>query len=267
MGKADILSLANVRISFLKEIVGVLEKRVDRAPEGRIKINQIRGKTYYYLIVDGKESQYLKKKELNTAKRIVQKSYEHSTLKAARCELVYLQEFVKSYPQTSPEEIYDLLPDSRKVLAHTVFKTTDDYISEWQNKPYTPKTFSDDVPYFETNRGERVRSKSEQIIANRFYERGVPYKYECPLRLEGFGKIYPDFTVLNLQTKREEYIEHNGMMDDIKYVENHIRRTNAYQLNGFMIGDRLHLMFETLKVPLDTRILDLLIDRLLGNNQ
>ena len=263
MDKAELLTYANARISYLKDLVSVLEKRIDKAPEGKIKISHIRGKTCYYLIVEGKERQYINKKELNTAKRLVQKGYEQSTLKAAKFELIYLQKFVDKYPQKSPEDIYNSLSEARKELVHTVFKTIDDYINEWQNTPYTPKPFSDDAPYFETNRGERVRSKSEQIIANRFYERGVPYKYECPLRLEGFGKIYPDFTVLNLKTQREEYIEHNGMMDDIKYVENYIKRTNAYQLNGIMVGDRLHLIFETRQVPLDTRILDLLIDRLL----
>lgn len=264
MSKTELLTYANSRISYLKDLVSVLEKRIDKAPEGRIKISKIRGNTCCYLTIDGKEIQYLNKNNLNTAKRLAQKRYEQSTLKAAKYELMYLQEFVNNYPPQCAEDIYDSLSETRKELAHTVFKTIDDYINEWQNKPYTPKTFSDDVPYFETNRGERVRSKSEQIIANRLFERGVPYKYECPIRLDGFGKIYPDFTVLNLQTKREEYIEHNGMMDNIKYVENHIKRTNAYQLNGIMIGDRLHLLFETQQVPLDTRILDLLIDRLLG---
>ena len=264
MGKTEILSLTNARINYLKELVTILEQRIDKAPEGKIKISHIRGKTCDELIIEGKECQYLSKKDFNTAKQLVQKGYEHSTLKAAQCELTYLQKFVSNYPQTCPEDIYDSLSESRKALAHTVFRTVDDYINDWQNRPYTPKLFSDDAPYFETNRGERVRSKSEQIIANCLYERGVPYKYECPLMLEGYGKIYPDFTVLNLQTKREEYIEHNGMMDDIKYVENHIKRTNAYQLNGIKIGDRLHLLFETRNVPLDTRILDLLIDRLVG---
>ena len=267
MSKTELLKNANERISYLKDLIGTLEKRIDRAPEGRIKINRIRGKTYYYLIVDGKENRYLSKEELKTAKSLAQKKYEQLTLKAALCELAYLQKFVDDYPQTCPEDIYDSLSESRKELTHSVFKTIDDIINEWQNKPFTPKAFRDDDPYFVTNRGERVRSKSEKIIADRFFERGVPYKFECPLVLKGFGKIYPDFTVLNLQTMREEYVEHCGRMDDIKYVGDHIKRTNAYQLNGIMIGDRLHLTFETQYVPLDTRVLDLLIDRLLGKDK
>lgn len=50
---------------------------------------------------------------------------------------------------------------------------------------------------------ERVRSKSEVIIADILNQEGIPYRYECPLQLKGWGKVYPDFTVLSERERPE----------------------------------------------------------------
>ena len=39
MGKTEILSLTNARINYLKELVTILEQRINKAPEGKIKIS------------------------------------------------------------------------------------------------------------------------------------------------------------------------------------------------------------------------------------
>lgn len=45
-----------------------------------------------------------------------------------------------------------------------------------------------------TDRGERVRSKTEKIMADYFYRKGIEYKYEQPIYLKGLGTVYPDFS-------------------------------------------------------------------------
>ena len=47
-----------------------------------------------------------------------------------------------------------------------------------------------------TERGERVRSKSEKIIADKLFLQNIPYHYERPIYLKGFGMVYPDFCCL-----------------------------------------------------------------------
>lgn len=88
---------------------------------------------------------------------------------------------------------------------------------------------------------------------------GIPYKYECPLKL-GSYVIYPDFTILKISERKVIYLEHLGMMDDHDYANNAIRRINAYQLNGIIYGDRLFTTMETKQNPLDVRVLKKLID-------
>ena len=104
-----------------------------------------------------------------------------------------------------------------------------------------------------TDRGERVRSKSELIIANLLSKEGIPYKYECPLRLKGFGTVHPDFTALRRNARREIYWEHLGMMDDPEYTARAVRKISAYILNGFYPGEDLIITAETNASPINIR--------------
>ena len=69
-----------------------------------------------------------------------------------------------------------------------------------------------------TEKGGAVRSKSEKIIADKLYMKEIPYVYEQPLYLKGYGYVVPDFKILNVRTKKEYYLEHFGMMDGNVYV-------------------------------------------------
>ena len=53
-----------------------------------------------------------------------------------------------------------------------------------------------------TEKGEAVRSKSEKIIADKLYMKEIPYVYEQPLYLKGYGYVVPDFKILNVRTKK-----------------------------------------------------------------
>ena len=104
---------------------------------------------------------------------------------------------------------------------------------------YEPKGFREEDPVIVTDRGERVRSKSEKILADYFYRQGIPYKYECPLYLKGFRQVYPDFTFLSRRTGKEIYWER------------------------IFPGERLILTFETEKTVLNTRMIERMVLRYL----
>jgi len=46
----------------------------------------------------------------------------------------------------------------------------EDYIREWLSIPYDRKIIPEDVPVYLTDKGERVRSKSELNIADTLYK-------------------------------------------------------------------------------------------------
>ena len=68
-----------------------------------------------------------------------------------------------------------------------------------------------------TERGDLVRSKSELVIADKLYARGLDYAYEQPLALPSGRTRYPDFTIADHARGVNFYWEHLGMIDDQGY--------------------------------------------------
>lgn len=108
-----------------------------------------------------------------------------------------------------------------------------------------------------------LRSKSEKILADYFYKRGIEYKYECPLYLKGMGNVYPDFTFLSPHNNQEIYWEHNGRMDDPAYAQKAVRKINTYEKNNIFPGERLILTYETEHTLLDSKLIRQLADKYL----
>lgn len=125
------------------------------------------------------------------------------------------------------------------------------------------KSFVEDAPEFYTNKGERVRSKSEILIANALQKHQVPYRYEFPIKLKQYGIVHPDFTVLNIRKRKEMYWEHMGMLDEEGYRDYALDKITAYEKNGIFPGDKLILTLETLKSPMNSKIIEKIIDQYL----
>jgi len=68
-----------------------------------------------------------------------------------------------------------------------------------------------------TRRGESVRSKSEVIIADLLYSKGIDYVYEAPLVGKDGLKRYPDFYFEDDDTGLQIIWEHLGMMRNPDY--------------------------------------------------
>ena len=98
--------------------------------------------------------------------------------------------------------------------------TWEQRLSEWEKEEYKGKTFAENIPVITTAKGERVRSKSEKILADYFYHTGIPYKYEHPVILKRFGIVYPDFTflspILSMQEKRSRRLKHTKKMESFQ---------------------------------------------------
>lgn len=249
------------RYELLSSLIPKLEKKLNSLPSGSLKICK-RGKTERYYLADSicfEKPKNLNRKEYKLIEDLAQKSYLKKVLKASIREAEVLKNTLDKYPTTLAEDVYDHLSDERKKLVKPIVTPIEQFVKEWQERPYVPKKISEDVPIFETLRGERVRSKSEQIIADRLYLAGIPYKYECPLKVG--NKIYhPDFTILRRSDRKEIYLEHCGKLDDPKYTKDNLPRINEYILNGFGLGDKLFLSFESSTVPLDVRVIDKMIE-------
>lgn len=251
------------RAEYLEDLIAQKKEAAFNAPEGRLRISSSHGKTQYLLRTPKSKEKYLTVKDIELAERIAQRQYDEKVLRAAEAELDSLNKLLLRYKKGSVEDIFEKLPEGRRQIVKPVFITDDEYIRQWQGKPYKGLGFEEGDPEIYNDSGLRVRSKSEAFISNRYNARGIPFKFEEPLYLKGFGTVYPDFRVLNVRYRKEYIHEHLGKMDDPVYVEDNIRKIKAYIKNGYTIGKNLLLTFETHAYPLNINEIDDLIEKFL----
>ena len=161
------------------------------------------------------------------------------------------------------EKIYTSMNKARQLLVTPIEPTWDQLLTKWYEEEYQGKEFKEGTPLILTEKGERVRSKSEKILADYFYRKNILYKYEKPLHLKGYGTVYPDFTFLSKKTYQEIYWEHEGMMDKQDYARAAVRKIELYQINHIYPGDRLIITFETEQNVLNSKIIENLIEKYL----
>lgn len=188
--------------------------------------------------------------------QLAQNTYNNKLRSLVKKRLEQLRRILKDYDDNEIDVLYTKEHPERQKLIKPIQPTWEQRLSEWEKEEYKGKTFAENIPVITTAKGERVRSKSEKILADYFYHTGIPYKYEHPVILKRFGIVYPDFTFLSPKTGEEIYWEHDGRMDDPEYARKAIKKIETYEKNGIFPGQRLVLTFETLQDGLDMKIVE-----------
>lgn len=173
-----------------------------------------------------------------------------------------IEDILKDYEDNEIDNCLYKEHIAKQMLITPLQQTWESKVNEWKRIEYKRKELRDDTIEIYTQKGERVRSKSEKILADYFYYNNIPYKYECPLKLNGYGIIYPDFTFLSPKLHKEIYWEHDGMMDDPVYAKNAIKKIEAYERNGIFPGERLILTFETSQLALNNNIIEAMVENI-----
>ncbi len=233
-----------------------LEKNLKEYPPGKIRISK-RSKFYQYYLREKsteKNGRYIPKNEKQLIRKYLQKSYDEKTFLLISKEISNIKTFLQQSLTYGDQikELYSKQPKEIKERLVPIDMSEQDIVESWLESSFTPKDISDNIPVYITDNGERVRSKSELNIANTLHKMRVPYKYECPLVLNGGTIIYPDFTIFDVNSRTEKYWEHRGMMDDRDYCKHSVLRIKTYAKNDIFLGDRLIITEETATVPLGT---------------
>ena len=291
----DIYEEAARRYEELGNIKKEREQALAGAPEGKIHIIKAGKRIQFYLREDkaDKSGRYISKTETEKIRKYVQKAYDEKVVKELEIELHNLEIFVNNSSKilsnsgknisssgkdssssgkdssnsskiiNSIRNIYSDYPVEIKNMINPIDISDEDYIKEWQEVEYIGKAVAEYVPLYETNRKERVRSKSELAIANMLDRYGLPYKYECPVILNNGKTVYPDFTVLNVKERKEMYWEHRGMMDDRDYARQAVFKAKQFRKSGMILGDNLIITEETSTDPLGTDEIESVIKKFL----
>ncbi len=261
----QIKSLLQQRKDYLLKLRTEKEKQLEKAPEGYLRVCKHRGKVQYYQRKDSKDFNgvYIRERELEIAQRLAQRDYDEQVLRKVEKELKAIDKFFAGCPKIKAEDIYQELHQGRQKLVQPISVPQTKYISDWEQATYNGKEIDITIPEIYTAKGERVRSKSEVIIADILNSEQIPYRYEAPLYLNGWGIFHPDFTVLHVRERKEVYWEHFGMMDDVEYVEKAVQKIMIYVQNGIIPGKNLILTYETKKSPLNQKIIRMMIQEYL----
>lgn len=207
----------------LEMICSKVENELKSVPKGNLRISKDKNKIRYYHCVEDNEGTYISKIDFELPK----------------------------------------LHTQRQLLVTPIEPIWEKELARWYDSEYHGKEFYEGTAEIVTEKGERVRSKSEKILADYFYRNNILYQYEKPLYLKGYGTVYPDFTFLSKKTRKEIYWEHEGMMDKPEYAKSAVKKIESYQRNGIHLGERLILTFETELTVLNSQIVEELVEKYL----
>lgn len=247
----------------LQNEIQQIEYFLETAPEGRIVFGIEHGQQRTLLVqkgTDGKlKRKYLGQKNLSLKEALARKSYYQNLLPLLTTEKEKTEKDILFYTEADDkkEKCYTSLAEERKRFLNPLYLSDIDYARKWIKTPYETKGITEKEQFFITNRREKVRSKSELIIANALAGHNIPYRYEEKTQIKGCGfPLFPDFTVLNIRTRQVFYWEHFGMMENPEYAVNTVRKINTYTRGGIIPGKQLIMTFESGTIPINTGVID-----------
>ena len=259
------------RLTQLKQVLAVTQKHLANTPQGHLRVSQKGHTPEFYQITEPGDTHgtYIPRTKLVLARRLAQKDYDSRLIKQLKQEIRALQKYlVQTKGGSALTAIYTKLCPARQSLVTPITLTDAQYAAQWQAVSWIGLPFSPDSDDYITARRERVRSKSEVIIADTLARHGVPYRYEYPLKLKSgrdgaFRTIHPDFLCLNVRTRAEFYWEHFGLMDDPDYLERTLVKLKDFAENKILSGKNLLFTMESTACKLSTRQIENLINEFL----
>lgn len=253
---------------FLKDLVKLKEethmhmqrisKRLENAPEGSLRISSKWNKQQYYhkTCSDNPHGKYITVQNRPLAVRLAQKDYDTRLLKVLNEQQKAIDRFLNDFDPEAAEQVFRKMSDQRKALVTPEYLSDEEFIRLWSSQSYKRLGFKENDREFYTAKGERVRSKSEILIADALLRNKVPYLCECPVYNNGVIFAAPDFKCLNVRQRKEYYWEHLGMLGDQNYSNHNIIKMDKYSLADDFDESRLILTFETDSHPLNTRVIE-----------
>ena len=209
------------------------------------------GRKYYYCKKPGESRyRYLGKDGCEDVLLIKEARYYKESLSLIQTNLDVCKKLLDKFRLTDYDSINEHLPLSYKdpvmLLPHTHKNTRG---TRWKEEreaykescgPWYPEDLKD-----RTTDGSMVRSKSEALIYNQYYNYDATFVYELPIRLRTGQVRHPDFSILSeLDWTTVILHDHQGMygMPDKrrKYEEDMC----LYWQNGFIPGVNIFYTFD-----------------------
>ena len=205
MNKTEIKKTLMRREEELKKLASKISKHSSLSAEGTINVKRLKNSFRFFCRKEG-ELTYLGANKKDEIRMLCTKLYAIKLKKAAETEASQISQclsILNKGKDSDVEAVYSQLPEYIRENTNPSIITDDGYAEKWQAEKYQNRWEGKGFKY-ETPRGERVRSKSEWMIASMLADAGVPYRYEETVGLHELygGAFHPDFTVLNKRTRK-----------------------------------------------------------------
>ncbi len=246
--------------------ISQMEKVLENAPAGHLKIEQ-RGSKYYYAVRQTNQNRrtttYIRRNS-RQLRQYSNKRLAENALPIMKKNLSAANSFLQLHSGRDAAEIAETFPPELQKLNANLVQTGAALDQSWAEASYPANPYHSDALILETKKGYPVRSKSEMIISDLLFSRGILYRNECRLDLnDGKPPVYPDFTILHPRTKKLIYWEHFGLMDTPDYCDDACRKINRYLKAGLAPGKNLFFSFETTAVPFAADTAECILDAIL----
>lgn len=259
---AKLLEELNKRKELLTRIVEMKQRSIENAPKGKLHISKRGRYRSYYIRRSPKDlaGEYIKRENLSLAYQLAQTEYDNMLIEHIKAELILMSEYMKAVQDIG---ILKLKTEDKNCMVNPITISDNDSVEAWKQVEYEGKGFDYTESEFYTANNERVRSKSEVMIADALTRMGVPYRYEYPITLNNGVTIYPDFYCLNVRKRHPVIYEHFGLMDSSEYASNVILKLHSFEMNGLRLGEDYIFTMESSAHPLSTKMVNEMIKKYL----
>ena len=226
------------------------------------------GRKYYNYKRPGfKKFKYLGKETCEDVQNVKEAHYYKISIPKIRTNLELCRQTLQRLERTDYDSIVEVLP---KVYSGAALKTEsvfrkNDLARDWKarNEAYKESKgpwFPEDLTCTTVDR-KKVRSKSEALIYNHYYNENCTFVYELPIELFQGIMRHPDFTVL-CETDWSSFILHDhegryGFNEDRKRYNNDMY---LYWKKGFIPGINIFYTFDDPNGGFDITVVQNIID-------
>lgn len=211
------------QLAYLKRRKSVIERRLEKMPDGHLMAKQVNGSMYFYARNSGKLLSLRK----NPGLKVLYEEKERliKELKDLNRDLPVLTRLMQQYIPLPLEET----------------------LRQIQGKPWE-EVEAQQNPFSSQDRellylGVYYKSKSEMLIAVMLTSFELEFKYEVAVR-EGMRKVYPDFAIRRPKDGKIFYWEHAGLTNKPEYICKLHERLDDYHEQDINLWDNLILSFD-----------------------
>ena len=182
----------------LEAIIAKVQNEKQNLPDGRLRVSVDKGYIRYYHCLESEKAEaYIRRDKMELAKGLAQKGYNEKILKLAEKRWAQICMILADYDDREIENCYYEEHLAKRRLIQPVESTWEEQVEDWLKDTYEGKPFMDGTKEIYTEKGERVRSKSEKILAD--------YARQAIRKIEAYEKsgIFPgERLILTFETEQ-----------------------------------------------------------------